>query len=109
MPADLDLFRGTLDMLVLKSLIWGPRHGYAVTAWIRDTTDEELKVDDGALYAALHRLQARRWVAAEWGVSDNNRKAKYYSLTSAGRRELKAQQVTWQRYSTAVAKVMETV
>lgn len=104
---DLDLLRGTLDMLVLKALIWGPRHGYAVTAWIRETTDEELSIDDGALYGALHRLAARGWIAAEWGVSDNNRKAKYYALTAAGRRELKAQQATWKRYSLAVAKVME--
>jgi PadR family transcriptional regulator PadR len=105
---DLDLLRGTLDMMVLKALNWGPRHGYAVTAWIRETTDEALSIDDGALYGALHRLAARGWIAAEWGLSDNNRKAKYYSLTAAGRRELKAQQATWKRYSLAVAKVMET-
>src|SRR5258706_6701010 len=108
MAADLDLLRGTLDMLVLKALIWGPRHGYAVTAWIRETTDEALTIEDGALYGALHRLAARGWIEAEWGVSDNNRKAKYYSLSAAGRRELKAQQATWKRYSAAVAKVMET-
>ena len=83
-------------------------HGYAVTAWIRETTDEALTIDDGALYGALHRLAARGWIAAEWGLSDNNRKAKYYSLTAAGRRELKAQQANWKRYSLAVAKVMET-
>lgn len=105
---DLDLLRGTLDMMLLKALIWGPRHGYAVTAWIRDTTDEALTVDDGALYGALHRLAARGWIAAEWGLSENNRKAKYYSLTAAGRRELKTQQATWKRYSLAVARVMET-
>ena len=108
MPADLDLLRGTLDMLVLKALIWGPRHGYAVTAWIRDTTHSELQVDDGALYGALHRLQARRWIAAEWGLSENNRKAKYYSLTAEGRRQLRAQAATWVRYARAVARVMET-
>jgi PadR family transcriptional regulator PadR len=105
---ELDLLRGTLDMMVLKALLWGPRHGYAVTAWIRDTTDEALTIDDGALYGALHRLAARGWIAAEWGLSDNNRKAKYYSLTPAGRRELKAQQANWKRYAVAVAKVMET-
>lgn len=104
--ADLDLLRGTLDMLVLKALLWGPRHGYAVTAWIRDTTDEALTIEDGALYGALHRLAARGWIEAEWGVSENNRKAKYYNLTPAGRRELKAQTATWSRYSAAVAKVM---
>src|SRR4051812_44477621 len=105
---DLDLLRGTLDMMVLKALLWGPRHGYAVTAWIRETTDEALSIDDGALYGALHRLQARGWIAAEWGLSDNNRKAKYYSLTAPGRRALKAQAATWQRYAMAVAKVMDT-
>jgi transcriptional regulator len=108
MPADLDLLRGTLDMLVLKALIWGPRHGYAVTAWIRETTNSELQVDDGALYGALHRLHGRGWIAAEWGVSENNRKAKYYSLTSEGRRQLRAQAATWERYARAVARVMAT-
>ena len=105
---DLDLLRGTLDMLVLKALIWGPRHGYAVTAWIRETTDEALSIDDGALYGALHRLQARGWIAAEWGLSDHNRKAKYYSLTAAGRKALKAQAATWERYALAVSRVMGT-
>jgi transcriptional regulator len=108
MADDLELLRGTLDMLVLKSLIWGPRHGYAVTSWIRETSGDALQVDDGALYGALHRLLARGWLSAEWGLSDNNRKAKYYSLSAAGRRELKAQQAIWRRYTTAVAKVMET-
>lgn len=106
--ADLDLLRGTLDMLVLKALLWGPRHGYAVTAWIRDTTDEALTIEDGALYGALHRLAARGAIEAEWGVSENSRKAKYYNLTPAGRRELKAQTATWSRYSAAVEKVMGT-
>src|SRR5262245_30859315 len=108
MATDLDLLRGTLDMLVLKALIWGPRHGYAVTAWIRETTQQELQVDDGALYASLHRLQSRGWIEAEWGLSENNRKAKYYSLTSDGRKQLRAQAQTWERYAKAVARVMET-
>jgi transcriptional regulator len=108
MPADLDVLRGTLDMLVLKALIWGPRHGYAVTEWIRETTGGELQVDDGALYGALHRLKARGWIGAEWGLSENNRKAKYYDLTAVGRRELRAQAATWERYTRAVARVMRT-
>ena len=107
MADDLELLRGTLDMLVLKSLIWGPRHGYAVTSWIRETSADALQIDDGALYGALHRLLARGWLSAEWGLSDNNRKAKYYSLTAVGRRELKTQQATWRRYTAAVARVME--
>ena len=106
--SDLDVLRGTLDMLVLKALIWGPRHGYAVTEWIHEATKGELAIDDGALYGALHRLKARGWIDAEWGLSDNNRKAKYYSLTAAGRRELKAQALTWKRYAEAVERVLGT-
>lgn len=103
---DLDLFRGTLDLLILKALTWGPRHGYAVTSWIRDTTSGELEVEDGALYQALHRLEARGWVAAEWGISENKRKAKYYALTGDGRRQLKSQASVWERYARAVGRVL---
>ncbi len=106
MADDLELLRGTLDMLVLKSLIWGPRHGYAVTSWIRETSKAQLQVDDGALYGALHRLAARGWVSAEWGLSENNRKARYYSLTAQGRRQLRAESAQWDRYAAAVARVM---
>lgn len=108
MPEGLDLLRGTLDMLVLKALAWGPRHGYAVTAWIHETTREELRVEDAALYTALHRLAARGWVEAEWGVSENGRKAKYYSLTPAGRAQLRAQAATWARYAQAIQRVLGT-
>ena len=108
MPEDLEVVRGTLDMLVLKALAWGPRHGYAVTAWIRETTREELKVEEAALYASLHRLAARRLVEAEWGESENGRKAKYYSLTATGRGELRAQAATWTRYARAVDRVLAT-
>ncbi len=103
---DLDLLRGTLDLLILKALTWGPRHGYAVTSWIRDTTGGELEVEDGALYQALHRLEQRGWLAAEWGLSENNRKAKYYALTAAGRRQLSSQVSTWERYARAVGRVL---
>ena len=106
MAENLELLRGTLDMLVLKSLIWGPRHGYAVTSWIRQTSGEQLSVDDGALYGALHRLAARGWVSAEWGLSENNRKARYYSLTAQGRRQLRAESAEWDRYAAAIARVM---
>ncbi len=103
---DLDLLRGTLDLLILKALTWGPRHGYAVTSWIRDTTGGALEVEDGALYQALHRLERRGWLAAEWGLSENNRKAKYYALTAAGRRQLRSQVSTWERYARAVGRVL---
>jgi PadR family transcriptional regulator, regulatory protein PadR len=84
MADDLELLQGTLDVLVLKTLSWGPRHGYAVARWIHDTSLEELRVEDRALYVSLHRLEARGWVESEWGLSDNNRKAKYYQLTTTG-------------------------
>ena len=104
---DLELLQGTLDTLVLKSLSWGPRHGYSVARWIRDTTKEELEVEEGALYTALHRMQKRGWLQAEWGLSDNNRKAKYYSLTASGQKELRRNADNWRRYSRAVSRVLE--
>src|SRR5438067_8746980 len=107
-PPDLDLLKGTLDVLVLKTLSWGPRHGYAVSRWIAETTDDALSVEEGALYAALHRLEQRGLVESEWGLSENNRRAKYYQLTRAGRAALRAQTATWSRYAEAVFKVLET-
>ncbi|HEX9893277.1 MAG TPA: PadR family transcriptional regulator [Gemmatimonadales bacterium] len=104
---DLDLLQGTLDTLVLKALTWGPRHGYAVARWIRQTTRDELEVEEGALYTALHRMHRRGWLKAEWGLSENNRKAKYYSLTPAGRGELGRSADQWSRYSRAVVRVLE--
>jgi transcriptional regulator len=80
--ADLDLLQGTLDILVLKTLSWGPRHGYAVARWIKETSDDTILVEDRALYVSLHRLEERGWVESQWGLSENNRKAKYYELTA---------------------------
>jgi PadR family transcriptional regulator PadR len=105
--ADLDLLQGTLDVLVLKTLSWGPRHGYAVAAWIRDTSKDDLQVEEGALYTSLHRMEKRGWVESEWGLSENNRKAKYYQLTAAGRQQLRAQTTRWTRYASAVFRVLE--
>jgi transcriptional regulator len=102
----LELFRGTLDILILKSLIWGPLHGYAITGFIRLQSDEALLVEEGTLYPALWRLESRGHVEAEWGLSENNRKAKYYSLTSEGRRHLRAESKVWEAYADAVAKVL---
>ncbi|HVE78852.1 MAG TPA: PadR family transcriptional regulator [Gemmatimonadaceae bacterium] len=108
MAADeLELLQGTLDVLILKTLTWGPRHGYAVARWIHETSDEALQVEDRALYVALHRLEARAWVEAEWGLSENNRKAKYYRLTTKGRRQLQAETARWTRYATAVFKILQ--
>jgi PadR family transcriptional regulator PadR len=98
----LELLRGTLDVLVLKALTWGPRHGYAVAQWIDDATTGTLQVEEGALYHALHRLEKRGALDSEWGVSETNRRAKYYTLTPAGRRQLVAQTATWTRYAEAV-------
>ena len=106
MADDLELLQGTLDVLVLKTLSWGPRHGYAVARWIHDTSGEELRVEDRALYVALHRLEARGWVESEWGLSDNNRKAKYYQLTKSGRKALTEQALRWGRYVSAVHRVL---
>lgn len=103
----MDLMKGTLDAMVLKALSFGPRHGYAVTRWIRRRTDGALEVEDAALYQALHRLQERGWAEAEWGLSENNRKAKYYALTVAGRRQLRRESASIRRYVDALFKVLE--
>ena len=104
--AELDLLQGTLDVLVLKALSWGARHGHAVATWIRATTDDDLNIEDGALYTALHRLEKRGLIEAEWGLSENNRKAKFYRLTPDGRRQLRHEVRTWEAYAAAVAKVL---
>ena len=109
MPREpLDLLQGTLDVLILKTLSWGAMHGYAVSRWIRQRTDDVLAVEDAALYQALHRLERRGWIEAEWGLSENNRRAKYYRLTADGRRQLRAEAATWRQYAAAVFKVLET-
>jgi transcriptional regulator len=104
----MDLLKGTLDVLVLKALTWGPRHGYAVARWIEDATTGQLQVEDGALYHALHRLEKQGWLESEWGVSEANRRARYYTLTRAGRRQLAAKTATWTRYAEAVFAALRT-
>src|SRR5262245_25696711 len=104
-----ELLQGTLDMLVLKALTRGTMHGYAIAEFIQQSSDDVLRVEEGALYPALHRLQLRGLLAAEWGVSDNNRRAKYYRLTAAGRRALAEESQGWARLSAAVTRVMRTV
>ena len=103
-----DLLHGTLDLLVLKTLSWEPMHGYGITKWIEQATKGELEILDSALYKALHRLEDAGAIATEWGVSDNNRRAKYYSLTPRGRQMLRAETATWKRYVAAVSGVLET-
>ena len=106
--ADLDLLQGTLDLLILKTLAWQPMHGYGVAEWIRDRTRDDLQIADGALYTALHRLEKRALIHSEWGVSENNRKAKYYRLTPNGRKQLREQSERWARYTRAVSAVLQT-
>ena len=103
----IDILRGTLDVLILKALSWGPRHGYDIARWIELATDDVLAIGEGSLYPALHRLEERDLVTAEWGTSDANRRAKYYTLTSAGRARLKADQLTWKRYAEAIFAALE--
>ena len=105
----MNLLQGTLDLLVLKALAFGPRHGYQVARWVRDVTEGTLAIDDGALYTSLHRMARRGWVDAEWGVTEGNRRAKYYSLTREGRRQLQAESRNWTRYADAVFKVLQAV
>jgi len=102
-----ELVRGTLDLLVLKALSWEPVHGYAVTRWIRSRTDGTVEVEDGALYQALYRMERRGWIAAEWGMSENNRRAKFYALTPRGRRELEKGTRDMRRYVDAMFDVLE--
>jgi PadR family transcriptional regulator, regulatory protein PadR len=104
--AQLELVRGTLGVLILKSLVWGPLHGYAITSLIRRQTDDALLVEEGTLYPALWRLENRGLVAAEWGLSENNRKAKFYRLTAEGRRHLRQETKTWEAYAAAVGKLL---
>jgi PadR family transcriptional regulator len=103
----LELVKGTLDVLILKALTWGPQHGYAVTRWIRERTAGALAVEDAALYQALHRLERRKLIEAEWGASENNRRARYYQLTALGRRHLRQQSEQWRKYATAVFQVLD--
>jgi PadR family transcriptional regulator, regulatory protein PadR len=99
---DSGLLQGTLELLVLKTLSWGPMHGYGVASWIERITDDVLRVEEGSLYPALYRMTRKGWIEGEWGVSENNRRAKFYCLTPEGRLQLTEQATGWQRFATAV-------
>ena len=103
---DVDVLAGTLDLLVLKALSWDAMHGYNILDWLRRATDGELRIEDAALYPALHRMEARGLIASEWGLSENNRRAKFYRLTPAGRRALRSEAASWERYVALVARVL---
>jgi PadR family transcriptional regulator, regulatory protein PadR len=104
----LTLLQGTVDLLILRALQAGPAHGYAVSRWVHERTDGVLSMEDAALYQALHRLEGRGWIAFEWGLSENNRRAKYYSLTGDGRRQVRSEVSMWRRYAEAMFKIIET-
>jgi len=102
-----DLLRSSLDLLVLKALSWGAMHGYAISEWIEGATESLLLVEEGTLYPALHRLERRGWIMSEWGVSDNNRRAKFYKLSAAGRARYRAEAAVWHRHADAIAVALK--
>src|SRR5579863_5251038 len=106
MPVSSDLLQGTLDMLILRALALQPEHGWAISQRIQQISNNVLQVGQGSLYPALHRLEYKGWIRAEWGASENNRRARYYSLTRAGKRQLEAELKTWDRLSSAIALVL---
>jgi len=102
-----EILQGTVDVLILRALAWEPMHGYAISRWIRERSNEVLAVEGAALYQGLHRLERKRWVASTWGASENNRRAKFYELTAEGRRQLRSETTAWRTYSSAVTRVLE--
>jgi len=100
------LLHGTLDALILKTLLPGPRHGYAIARWIEEATDEMLQIEEGSLYPALYRMERKEWIAAEWGVSELNRRVKLYRLTPTGRKQLSDETEQWARFAAAISKVL---
>jgi PadR family transcriptional regulator PadR len=106
MTDPLSLMKGTLDVLVLKTLSWGAMHGFEITSWLEDRSGGALDVEDSALYQALHRLEERGFVSAEWGVTENNRRARYYTLTRAGRAHLREETSRWLRYTATVSDIL---
>ena len=109
MQTNLDLPQGTLDLLILRTLSLGPQHGWAISERVQQVSSDALKIQQGSLYPALHRLERRGWVKAKWGTSENNRRAKYYELTRAGLKQLEAETDNWRRLTAAVAQVLESV
>ena len=102
-----NLYSGTLDLLVLRSLSWGALHGYGIGQWIRQTSEEALKVEEGALYPALHRLEKKGWLESEWGLSEKNRQAKFYRLSEAGKKHLQTETTRWNEHASAMRLVLD--
>ena len=108
MDQSVDFLRGTLDLIILKTLSWGPTHGYGIARWIEQCTQDTLQVEEGTLYPALYRLEDKGWIAAEWGTTEHKRRAKFYRLTTEGKKQLRASQQYWSRFAGAVTQLMET-
>src|SRR6201986_5151478 len=108
-PERIDLPQGTLDLLILRTLSLGPQHGWAVSERVQQISNDVLRIQQGSLYPALHRLERRGWIKAKWGTSENNRRAQYYELTKAGRKQLEAETESWRKLAAAVAQVLESV
>ena len=110
MPASgtVELLQGTLDVLILKAVSWGPAHGYGIARWLQQVTDDALRIEEGSLYPALHRLEKRGCVEARWGLSENNRRARFYRITTRGRQQLRHEASSWSAFASAVAKVLTT-
>jgi PadR family transcriptional regulator, regulatory protein PadR len=106
--SETNLLRSSLDLLILKALTWGPRHGYAISEWIEHATGDTLLIEEGTLYPALHRLERKGWVKTEWGISENNRRAKFYQVTAAGRAQFRSEAPAWHRYAEAIAAALRT-
>jgi transcriptional regulator len=101
------MLQGTVDVLILRTISWAPMHGYGISAWVRERSRDVLSIEGAALYQALHRLERKRLIVATWGLSENNRKAKFYELTADGRRQLRADSSTWREYAAAVGRVLD--
>lgn len=106
MPDDLDLLRGTLDLFILKTLAWAPMHGLGILRWIEQASESNLQIEEGALYPALHRMELKGWLSAEWGLTEQNRRAKFYHLTPQGKQRLKTQVSMWERYVRAANLIL---
>ncbi len=108
MPHAVEFRHGAIELLILKALSWGPQHGFSIARWIQDTADDVLRLEEGSLYPALHRMEDKGWVKAAWGTSENNRRAKFYELTAGGRAQLVTDARDWWRYAAAVGKVLKS-
>jgi transcriptional regulator len=105
----IDLPQGTLDLLILRTLSLGPQHGWAISERVQQVSSDVLQIQQGSLYPALHRLERRGWIKAKWGISDNNRRAKYYDLTAAGKKQLEVETDSWQKMTAAVTQILESI